>query len=482
MPPLLGLALLAVVVAALPGATAADKLEPVAAARAAPRPAKPEPAPAVAKRVGSLRILRSNPRYFVDPSGKAVYLTGSHVWWNLLDQPCPMEGLSAPAARPRFDYNRYLEELVRYGHNLVRLWTWEFTFRGHDPCSAVVPVLPQPWLRTGPERAPDGLPRFDLTRFDPEYFARLRERVEAAKARGIYVAVMLFEGFGPQFTPGAWRYHPFQHENNVNDVEADADGDGFGREAYTLQVPAVTAVQDAYVRKVLETLADLDNVIYEVANESGGYSTDWQLRLIELIRDHEAKLGVRHPVGMTFQNSGGDNSTLWRSAADWISPGWMGYDNFPLPTGDKVVLSDTDHHCGICGDEAFVWKSFTRGHNVLLMDPLDRDPAREQARWAMGHTRRLAERIDLIKTRPFRRLSSTKFTLARPGYEYVVYQPLYGPFTVDLRAARRPLAVEWIHPVSGRSLRRGTVVGGAVRRFRPPFGGQAVLYLAARPR
>jgi Family of unknown function (DUF6298) len=482
MAPLLGLALLAVLTTAVPSATPSDTPAPVAAPRGTPGAAKRAAAPEVVKRFESLRILRSNPRYFVDRSGEAVYLTGSHVWWNLLDQPCPMRRLGVPTAAPLFDYDRYLDDLVRYGHNFIRLWRQEFTFRAHDPCSGLVPISPQPWLRTGPGVAPDGLPRFDLTRFDPEFFERLRARVEAAKARGIYVAIMLFDGFGPQFTPRAWPYHPFQRENNVNDVEGDANGDGFGREAYTLQVPAVTAIQDAYVRKVIDTVGDLDNVLYEVANESGGYSTAWQLRLIQVIRNYEAKLGIRHPVGMTFQNKGGENSTLLRSTADWISPGWLGANNYPLPSGRKVVLSDTDHHCGICGDESFVWKTFTRGHNVLLMDPLDRDPARERARKAMGHTRRLAERMDLIRTGPYRQLSSTRYTLARPGYEYVTYQPSGGPFTVDLREAPRRLAVEWIHPVSGRAVTRGTVVGGAVRRFQAPFRGQAVLYLAARKR
>ena len=32
-----------------------------------------------------LRVLSSNPRYFTDGSGKAVYLTGSHTWSNLQD-------------------------------------------------------------------------------------------------------------------------------------------------------------------------------------------------------------------------------------------------------------------------------------------------------------------------------------------------------------------------------------------------------------
>lgn len=34
---------------------------------------------------GPLRILSSNPRYFTDGSGKAIYLAGSHNWHNFQD-------------------------------------------------------------------------------------------------------------------------------------------------------------------------------------------------------------------------------------------------------------------------------------------------------------------------------------------------------------------------------------------------------------
>jgi hypothetical protein len=51
------------------------------------------PAPSA---TGPLRVLASNPRYFTDGSGKAIFLTGSRVWENLQD-----EGpTSSPPAQP----------------------------------------------------------------------------------------------------------------------------------------------------------------------------------------------------------------------------------------------------------------------------------------------------------------------------------------------------------------------------------------------
>ncbi|MGE3776134.1 MAG: hypothetical protein AB7F89_03030 [Pirellulaceae bacterium] len=42
--------------------------------------------PPAKQSVGPLRVHPDNPRYFTDGSGKAVYLTGSHVWNTLQDQ------------------------------------------------------------------------------------------------------------------------------------------------------------------------------------------------------------------------------------------------------------------------------------------------------------------------------------------------------------------------------------------------------------
>ena len=81
-------------------------------------------------------------------------------------------------------------------------------------------------LRTHRTRdALDGKPKFDLTKFDEDYFDRLRSRVSAAGEQGIYVSVMLFQGWSieterlePRMTK-SWRGHPFNRANNINGVE-----------------------------------------------------------------------------------------------------------------------------------------------------------------------------------------------------------------------------------------------------------------------
>jgi hypothetical protein len=428
---------------------------------------------------GPLRVLEANPRYFADARGRPVYLTGSHVWWNLVGGhtwkvDCP-HGRVEP-----FDYRDYLARLRRDNHNFFRLWAIELT-RWRE-CGEDVRISLHPWRRTGPGLAVDGLPRFDLRRFDPAYFTRLRRRVRAAGARGIYVSVMLFEGWGLlNHGPWRWRSHPFHAPNNVNGVEGDVNGDGTGIEINMLRNPRVIALQEAYVRRVVDAVYDLDNVLFEIANESGWYSTAWQYRMIRVIKRYEARKGRRrHPVGMTFQHPHGTNDTLFRSPAEWISP-FGRNDRYmhdpPAAPARKVSLSDTDHHCGLCGDGTFPWRNFTRGHNPIFMEDLQANPEKEAVRSAMGQTRRFAQRIDLRRAKPHPTLASTRYVLASPGREYLVYQPRRGAFTVDLRGVGTRFTVEWFDPARDRSVHAGVVAGGSVTSFDPPFDGSAVLYL-----
>src|SRR3954453_18771534 len=72
---------------------------------------------------GPLRILKTNPRYFTDGSGKAIYLTGTQNWNNFQDNGHRFPDRQDPP--PPFDYNAYLDFLQAHNHNFFRLWRWE---------------------------------------------------------------------------------------------------------------------------------------------------------------------------------------------------------------------------------------------------------------------------------------------------------------------------------------------------------------------
>jgi hypothetical protein len=190
---------------------------------------------------------------------------------------------------------------------------------------------------------------------------------------------------------------------------------------------------------------------------------------------------------MTFMYAGGTNQDLLDSPADWISPNPGGpgepynYRTNPSPKDvGKVVVNDTDHlwgHTG--GDSVWVWKSFTRGLNVLFMEELTPSPTwQDSARAAMGQVRRFADAIDLARMSPRPELVQTGYVLATPGREYLAYQDgSQGEFWIDLTHASGPLAVTWFDTTTGKSHAGRPVQGGGRRVLTTPFPGPAAVLL-----
>lgn len=436
---------------------------------------------------GPLRVSQVNPRYFADASGKIVCLTGSHTWNNLQD----MGEVDPP---PAFDFGGYLDFLERHHHNFIRLWRWELvrwnTSANNEKKSRLHFAAPHPWARSGSATALDGKPRFDLRTFDESYFTRLRSRVAEANRRGIYVSIMLFEGWGLQFVPEGWKWHPFNPANNANGIGSDVKADSKGLTIFTLAHPDITRVQEAYVRKVIDTVNDLDNVLYEISNENHPPSTEWQYHFIRFVHDCERTRPKQHPVGMTFQYQGGANATLLNSPADWISPnpdasgGYNYRDNPPPADGRKVILSDTDHLWGVGGDVAWAWKSFLRGLNPLFMDPYDQkilnlgtDDQWEPVRVALGHIRELADKLNLAAVVPHPELTTTGYCLAEPGVQYVVFQPKPGEaFSIDLKPGA--YRYRWLKAGTGAVAGEGRIEApGGKQEFKPPIPQDTVLEL-----
>jgi hypothetical protein len=441
---------------------------------------------------GPLRICADNPRYFTNNTGKAIYLTGSHVWHSLKE-------VYEPGALEPFNYDAYLDLLKNHHHNFMRMWVWDFP--QHMLEDKLFQSEPHQWVRSGPENALDGKPKFDLTQLNEAYFQRLRQRVEAAASHGIYVSIMFFEGWAIHSSQEPWcrNGHPMCKDNNINNIDGDPDNTGRMFDTHGLKYPAITAIQETYIKKVIDTVNDLDNVLYEISNETGAYSTQWQYHLINFIHTYEKQKPKQHPVGMTFQqaqNDKGTNQALFDSPADWISPNPEGgyKDNPPPADGSKIILTDTDHLWGLGCASGWVWKSFTRGLNPILMDPIKPfpgiddhpswgninhpdHPLWEPIRKQMGDTLDMAKRINLTAMTPHNELSSSTYCLANPGHEYLIYIPEGGTVTADLSHASGTFYLEWFSVINGNTIEKSLALGGQKHEFTAPFDGEAVLYI-----
>lgn len=445
---------------------------------------------------GPLRANPVNGRYFTDGSGKAIYLAGSHTWANLMDR-----GQANPPGAS-FDYPAYMKWMVNHNFNFMRLWTAELPDAGPGPdySEGNFVALPWRWRRTGPGIATDGGLKFDLTKLDQNYFDRMRARVISAGKNGIYVSVMLFNGYEWQFDTNPKDGDPFVSTNNINGISCPETCPSDA----SAMPSRVWEIETAYFRKVVDTVNDLDNVLYEVANEAGApYSDSWQIRVINYVKQYESTKPKQHPVGMTFQWQGGSDLTLYDSPADWISPG----SHVTPSDGKKVIINDTDHSYGYvefkrngqAAQRSWVWENFTSGNNVAFMDPyLTKWPKRnypkgstadpdigvepdtywDVIRQAMGDTLTYANRMDLVRMTPQASISTTGYCLANPGVEYLSYQPSSTPFALNL--APGTYQVEWFDPATNLVSTSDQIsVPAGERTFTAPFRGDAVLYLRA---
>lgn len=249
--------------------------------------------------VEPLRLHPENPHYFLF-RGKPTVLIGSTEHYGAI-------------INPGFDFVTYLDTLHAAGHNLTRevnglmfeaeearLWRG-----GHqNPLSPRPGVYLGPWARSSTPGYYGGGNKFDLNRWDENYFARLKDFVRAAARRGIVVefnAFYVMYDEGP--VRGSWVLNPLNARNNVNGV-----GNIPWKRYCTLDDKKVVAQQEALLRRTLNELNEFDNVYYEIVDEpyfSGSSTAEtaaWQDHLIEVFVDAERRLPNKHLIAWNYAN------------------------------------------------------------------------------------------------------------------------------------------------------------------------------------
>ena len=430
-----------------------------------------------------LRVHPENPRYFTSDGTNVVYLTGSHTWSNTVHG----------------SFDNFSKMLEKYNHNFIRYWMMEHTKgTAYSDNENIIKIMP--WERTGPKKANDGLLKFNLNKLDQDYFDRLRERVSLANSRGQYVSIMLFQGwsidasFGKHFN--VFKYHPFNKNNNINYINGDYyNNNGEGEEFHSILDGEILQYQKKYISKVIDTVNDFDNVLYEICNEDPGMDKfwarqhiKWQNTLLEFIYTYQSNKPNQHPIGLTTHRSLG-NKFLFKSKADWISPAQIKSKSYnykfdpPIGHGKKVIIVDSDHLWGVGGDRTWIWKSFTRGLNPIFMDPiettkksLDLDDVRKN----LGYALKYSKKINLANMVPSskKEVCSSKYCLVNPGIEYLVYQPDKS----DIKLQTKPgiYSYEWFNPATGLIVETGSITLNHEQRFMPPFSDDSILYLKAQ--
>ena len=370
--------------------------------------------------------------------------------------------------------------------NYIRNWT-EF----HVGPSSPAGVYPLPFLRVqGYGDATDGQPKVDLYQFNQEFFDRMRARAIHAGNNGVYISYMLFDVYGLSNYGGSiWNGNLFNPANNINGINADLNGDGWGVEFFTNPTSEIRRIQENYARKVVDTIGDLGNVFIEVSNEAP--NTGWHYDMINYINAYMLSQFKRLPIFLSPGGLNGANTYenwSYRESADSpadvisVSGDWSSYTTDPpVNNSNRPMIIDMDHVDPLNNSRTIPWKAFTRGYHFTLYDRPFEKPEQEFSIWEntrmnIGAVNSYAQRMDLAAMNPSTSVCSTSFCLVNPGIEYLIYQPDGGPFFVNLQVGN--YSYEWFNPSSASLGNTGTITAeGGSQSFNPPFEGDAVLYL-----
>jgi hypothetical protein len=413
---------------------------------------------------GALAFCGSNSHYFQSANGEPLLLLGDYTWGTFSDVD--------------FDYQAQFDALKANGLNFARVWLWWGTEQFPPPDDK---LHLEPFLRPGPGTAHDGRPKYDLSQFNPAFFERLRDLCAAARDRGLFFQLITMDAWMLKH-PHLWKLHAFHRDNNINGVDGDPRHTGQGTDGQqgfcSLGNPKALAFQKTYLRKLVETLGDFDNVLIEIANENY-YSAEWERHLCEFIRDHERTKSRQHvlmPLDLLSHSS-----VVQKWDPRIIRAALLEKRRLRQP-----LIFDTDWIINKNDDQVrkAMWTAALSGGHFNYMDdslefrakpvPDKRAALHRQ----LGHLAVFMKPLKPWQMQPDDTLVKSGFAFAMASTnDLVAYLPSGGSAALDLGRLNGKLTARWFNPRDGEFAEQFQAAGGQPREFQAPDTGDWVLLL-----
>jgi len=440
----------------------------------------------------ALSIYPSNPAYFQSADGKPIVMIGDY-------EASPTAPTGTPID-PNFDYQIFFDTLRDNGLNFAKLWIFygvEAEYDSETPFDEYHRFNILPYLRTGPGLASDGRPKYDLDQFNPYYFERVAAACAAARERGVYLHLVLIDGWIFRI-PALWKFHAYNRANNVNGVDGDPKDTGMStdpeRGSCSLGNTRVLEVEKAYLRRLLDAVNDFDNVLFEVSNENY-YNLEWELSVAKFVHEYEKGKPRQHlvmPLDLPDHDYGG--VTYGAEAKNDHTKSWKTWDLAQLRDRllaarglKQPLIYDTD---GIESNDNPVqrkgfWTAFVSGGHVNYTDYSfqpeiggdERGVRRAELRRHLGHLADFTRQVRFWEMHPTDMVrSGDAYALASPR-EAILYLPSGGDVEVDLRAMPGGLRAKWFNPRNGLFIGPSAVTGGATQPFTAPDNHDWALYI-----
>jgi hypothetical protein len=428
----------------------------------------------------------ANPHYFLFRDKPTVLITSGEHYGAVLNADV--------------DYKKYLATIDSDGLNYTRIFGGSYV---EVPAKSFGilrnDLAPQPgrfiapWIRSETPGYAGGGNKFDLTKWNPEYFERYHAFLADASKRGIVVEISLFSS---HYDEMMWKISPFHPSNNVNSTS-----DIEWKKLQTLDNGNILAFQEKYARKLVDEARDFDNVIFEIQNEpwsdrptltsvvnpylrppgrdqypnsvdiADDLSVAWQARVAEWITQEEAPLPSHHLIAQNYSN--------FVASISKLSPG-VDVVNFHYAYPDAVTLNYglgkaiAYDETGFLGreDDAYrrqAWNFMLSGGSIF--DALDYSfsPGHEDGadlepngpgggsptfRHQLKILREFLDQFSILMLRPDtttvkHATAVVAHALSNPGLEYAIYLDGNGPAELTLTLPAGNYRAEWFNTKTG---------------------------------
>jgi hypothetical protein len=369
------------------------------------------------------------------------------------------------------------------------------------------PFYEQPWARSGQGKAWDGLSKYDLTRFNPWYFARLKQFAELCERKGLVLVLEMYFQHNVLEAGAHWADFPWRPANCLQDTGFPEPPPYVNQKRvfmaelfYDVAHPVRRSLHRAYIRHCLDVLGEHPNVIFQTGEEFTGslaFVHFWHDTISEWERErgHKVCVGLsctrdvqdtilgdpaRGPGvsvidlkywwytadGGVYDPMGGQNLAPRQQLREWKGSKSRSDASIARQVREyRTRLPDKAVVCSLGGANG--WAVLAAGGSLPNLPPPE--PALAAA---------------LPRMRPFdsKELAEGQWALAEPGHNYLVYSASGGTIRVDLGGPSEVFVGRWLEPATGATRPAAAPAGGGgVAEFRAPGRGPAVLWVTKKP-
>ena len=163
------------------------------------------------------------------------------------------------------------------------------------------PFYELPFARTGKETAWDGLSKYDLTKYNPFYWSRLKQFADLADQKGLLLVHQNYFQHNIIEAGAHYADFPWRTANNINNTgfvePVNYAGDKrifYAEQFYDLSNPVRKELHRKYIRQCLDNFKDNNGVIQLIGEEFTG-PTHFVKFWLDIIKDWEKETG-KHPI------------------------------------------------------------------------------------------------------------------------------------------------------------------------------------------